>query len=92
MPNNMPRQNTPQPNDSVLSHLIDKYGPFLTVSNMTEILHVSRPHIDKLIDSGDLPAAKIGRLKRVKTDDFIKWWNSRVQQTQKNILKGCLPG
>ena len=79
-------------NDPVLSHLIETYGPFLTVSNMTDILQVSRPNIDRLIAIGDLPAAKIGKQYRVKTDDFVKWWNGRVQQTQKNILKGCLPG
>lgn len=81
-----------KPADSVLSYLLGLYGPFLTVSNMTDILQVSRPNIDHLIAIGDLPAAKIGRQYRVKTDDFVKWWNSRVQQTQKNILKGYLPG
>ena len=79
-------------NDSVVTYLLTQYGPFLTVSNITDILHVSRPNIDHLIAIGDLPAAKIGRQYRVKTDDFVKWWNGRVQQTQKNILKGCLPG
>ena len=79
-------------NDPVLSHLIETYGPFLTVSNMTDILQVSRPNIDRLIAIGDLPAAKIGKQYRVKTDDFVKWWNGRVQQTQRNILMGCLPG
>ena len=79
-------------NDSVVTYLLTQYGPFLTVSNITDILHVSRPNIDHLIAIGDLPAAKIGRQYRVKTDDFVKWWNGRVRQTQKNILKGCLPG
>ena len=58
----------------------------------TEILQVSRPSIDNLLTTGNLPAAKIGKQYRVRTDDFVKWWNGRVQQTQKNILKGCLPG
>lgn len=84
--------NSKKPADSVLSYLLGLYGPFLTVTNMTDILQVSRPNIDHLIAVGDLPAAKIGRQYRVKTDDFVKWWNGRVQQTQKNILKGCLPG
>ena len=91
LPDSMPKSISSS-NDAILSHLIETYGPFLTVTNMTEILHVSRPNIDHLIATGDLPAAKIGRQYRVKTDDFVKWWNGRVQQTQKNILKGCLPG
>ena len=78
-------------NDSVLAYLLNQYGPFLTVTNMTEILHVSRPNIDHLIATGDLPAARIGRQNRIKTDDFVKWWNGRVQRTQRNALKGCLP-
>lgn len=81
-----------KPADSVLSYLLGLYGPFLTVANMTDILQVSRPNIDHLIAVGDLPAAKIGRQYRVRTDDFVKWWNGRVQRTQKNILRGCLPG
>ena len=84
--------NSKKPSDSVLSYLIGLYGPFLTVTNMTEILQVSRPVIDRLIGTGDLPAAKVGKQNRIQTDDFVKWWNRRVQQTQKNILKGCLPG
>ena len=81
-----------KPNESVLSYLLDQYGPFLTVTNMTEILHVSRPHIDHLLATGNLPAARIGRQYRVRTDDFVKWWNGQVQQAQRNILKGCLTG
>lgn len=77
-------------NDSVFSRLFDQYGPFLSVDNMTDILRVSRPNIDRLIATGDLPAAKIGKQSRVRTDDFVKWWNGRVQQTQRNTLKGCL--
>ena len=78
-------------NDSVFSRLFDQYGPFLSVDNITDILQVSRPGIDSLLAAGDLPAARVGRQYRVKTDDFVKWWNGRVQQTQRNALKGCLP-
>ena len=81
---------TQKSNDTVLSRLLDQYGPFLSLDNLTEILQVSRPGIDSLLAAGDLPAAKIGRQYRVRTDDFVKWWNSRVQQTQRNVLKGCL--
>ena len=82
---------THRENDSVLSRLLDQYGPFLSVDNMTDILQVSRPGIDNLLATGDLPAAKIGRQYRVRTDDFVKWWSSRVQQSRRNVLKGCLP-
>lgn len=84
------KQNPDKPTDSVLSHLIDEYGPYLTVANITDILQVSRANIDHMLAVGDIPAAKIGRQYRVRTDDFLKWWNSRVQQAQRNVLKGCL--
>ena len=86
------KQNPDKPTDSVLSHLIAEYGPYLTVANIADILQVSRANIDHMLAAGDIPAAKIGRQYRVRTDDFVKWWNGRVQQTQKNILRGCLPG
>ena len=85
------KQNPSKSSDSVLSHLISEYGPYLTVANMTDILQVSRVNIDRMLAVGDIPAAKIGRQYRARTDDFVKWWNGRVQQSQKNVLKGCLP-
>ncbi len=84
------KQNPSKSSDSVLSHLIAEYDPYLTVANMTDILQVSRVNIDRMLAVGDIPAAKIGRQYRVRTDDFVKWWNNQVQQTQRNVLKGCL--
>ena len=63
---------------------------FLTVTDMAELLKVSRFVIDRMLKNGQLPAAKLGGQYRVRTDDFIKWWNEQVKQEQKNILKDCL--
>ena len=71
--------------------LIQKYGIFLTVTDLAELLKVSRPVIDSLIQAGKIPAVKVGRQYRVQTRDFLKWWAENVEQTQKNILRGCLP-
>jgi len=65
-------------------------GMFLTVTDMAELLKVSRFVIDRMLKNGQLPAAKLGGQYRVRTDDFIKWWNEQVKQEQKNILKDCL--
>ena len=46
---------------NTIAYLAEKYGLFLTVSNLTEILQVSRPVIDNLILTGDLPCAKVDR-------------------------------
>lgn len=64
---------------------------FLTVTDMAELLKVSRFVIDRMLKNGQLPAAKLGGQYRVRTDDFIKWWNEQVKKEQKHILKGCLP-
>lgn len=75
----------------VISYLSGQYGMFLTVSDLTRILQVSRPVIDALILTGDLPCAKVGKQYRIDLNSFWGWWNRRVEQEQKNILKGCLP-
>lgn len=66
-------------------------GMFLTVADMADLLKVSRFVIDRMLKNGRLPAAKLGGQYRVRTDDFLKWWDNEVKQEQKNILKGCLP-
>ncbi len=35
-------------------------------------------------------AAKLGNRYRVRTHDFLKWWDSQVKQEQKNILKNLV--
>ncbi len=66
------------------------YGLFLTVANLTDILKVSRHTVDRMLRSGQLPAAKLGNRYRVRTDDFLKWWDIQVKQEQKNILKSLV--
>lgn len=76
----------PEANSTVFS----ERGMFLTVTDMAELLKVSRFVIDRMLKSGQLPAAKMGGQYRVRTDDFLKWWDQQVKQEQKNILRGCL--
>jgi len=76
----------PEANSTVFS----ERGMFLTVTDMAELLKVSRFVIDRMLKSGQLPAAKLGGQYRVRTDDFLKWWDQQVKQEQKNVLRGCL--
>ena len=73
-------------NSSIKSPPLSEYGAFLTVSDMAELLKVSRFVIDRM----RLPAAKLGGQYRVRTEDFFKWWENEVKQEQKNILRDCL--
>ena len=68
----------------------EQYGTFLTVIDLTEILKVSRFVVDRMLKTGQIPAAKLGGQYRVRTDDLFKWWDGEVKQEQKSILKGYL--
>ena len=62
-------------------------GMFLTVTDMAELLKVSRFVIDRMLKNGQLPAAKLGGQYRVRVDDFIKWWDKEVKKEQIKVLK-----
>ena len=70
--------------------IYSQHGAFLTVSDLTKILKVSRFVVDRMLKNGQLPAAKLGGQYRVRTDDFLKWWDNQVKQEQKNILKNLV--
>ena len=72
------------------SNVFSERGMFLTVTDMAELLKVSRFVIDRMLKSGQLPAAKLGGQYRVRTDDFLKWWDQQVKQEQKNVLKNLV--
>lgn len=78
-------------NNPSINSAYSEHGAFLTVSDMADLLKVSRYVIDRMLKTGQLPAAKLGGQYRVRTDDFFKWWDSQVKQEQKNLLVGCLP-
>lgn len=67
-----------------------RHGAFLIVTDLTEIPKVSRFVVDRMLKTGQLPAAKLGGQYRVRTDDFLKWWDNQVKQEQKNILKNLV--
>ena len=67
-----------------------QHGAFLTVTDLTEILKVSRFVVDRMLKTGQLPAAKLGGQYRVRTDDFLKWWDNQVKQEQRNKLKNLV--
>ncbi len=78
-------------NDLDTAALISERGLFLTIYDIMDLLKVSRPVVDRMLKTGRLPAAKVnGHQYRVRTDDFVKWWDNEVKQEQKNILRGCL--
>ena len=41
--------------------------------------------MDRMLKTSQLPAAKLGGQYRVRTDDFLKWWDNQAKQEQKNL-------
>lgn len=43
---------------------------FMTVAEVAEVMRVSKMTVYRLVQSGELPAVRVGRSFRVKTDAF----------------------
>ena len=70
-------------NSSIKLPPSSEYGAFLTVSDMAELLKVSRFVIDRMLKTGRLPAAKLGGQYRVRTEDFLSGGITRSNRSKK---------
>ena len=61
----------------------ERYGDYLTVFDLCDILKVSRGRVDRLLKSGALPGAKVGGQYRVAADDFASWWAKQVRNSRR---------
>lgn len=59
------------------------YGAFFTVTDLNKIMKIFRFVVDRMLKNGQLPAAKLGGQYRVRTDDFLKWWDNQVKQSRR---------
>lgn len=53
---------------------------FLTVAEVAELLRVSTMTVYRLIKSGELPAARIGKSYRVREDDIDAYLEAQFTQ------------
>jgi len=61
-----------------MTQQIDSSTRFLTVSEVAAMLRVSTMTVYRLINSGDLQAARIGRSFRLRPEDLERYLNDRL--------------
>lgn len=57
----------------------------VTTQKAAEILGCSRPHLVKLLENGEIEYAKVGKHRRVKLDDVMKY-KRKIKQSQKQHI------
>ena len=62
-------------------------GTELTTAETAELLNVSRPHVIKMLEAGDIPFHKVGTHRRVLLDDVLKFRETRNAQFHNSMAK-----
>ena len=52
---------------------------FLTAKFIQNYLSISKSTVYRMFDNGELPTVNIGRNKRVKRDEFVRWLNEKEE-------------
>lgn len=58
----------------------------ITTQAAAEILGCSRPHLVKLLEDGKIAFTKVGKHRRIKYDDIIKFRKQMKEQQKKHII------
>jgi excisionase family DNA binding protein len=58
----------------------------VTTQAAAEILGCSRPHLVKLLEEGKIPFVKVGKHRRIKFDDIMKYRKQMKEQQKQNII------
>ena len=58
----------------------------VTTQAAAEILGCSRPHLVKLLEDGKIAFTKVGKHRRIKFDDIMKYRKHMKEQQKQNII------
>ncbi|WP_067733549.1 helix-turn-helix domain-containing protein [Novosphingobium naphthalenivorans] len=57
----------------------------LTTQQAADILNVSRPHLIKLLETGEMPFDKVGRHRRIKARDVFEYKKRREEERSRAL-------
>lgn len=57
----------------------------MTTQAAAELLGCSRPHVVRLLEEGKIPFTKVGRHRRIKYEDIVKFKNDMKSKQRKKI-------
>jgi excisionase family DNA binding protein len=62
-------------------------GKQLTTQQAAEMLHVSRPHLIKLLDRGDIPFEKVGTHRRLRIEDVLAYREAQSRRRRDQLAE-----
>lgn len=58
----------------------------ISTQHAAEMLNVSRPHVVKLLENGEIPFHKVGSHRRIKLDDLLAY-QRKIQEEREKALQ-----